>query len=66
MAIRTNYTVTDEVEDGFSDVTVSLSYDAEQDADILTIHQNGSEVIVTRDMASEVIEAVNRLLKAPA
>lgn len=65
MAIQTNYTVTDEAEDGFENVSVAGEYSVDQDAFVITLHQNGNDIIVTDEMVVEVMTAIQRLLPKP-
>jgi hypothetical protein len=61
MAIQTNYTVTDD-DDHIESVSVAGDYDAEEDCFIITLHQNGSDVVLTDKMAMDVVDAIHRLL----
>lgn len=65
MAIRTDYTITDEVgvEEPLADVSVTKTFDGDQAAEVITLNQNGSEIVLTLKMAEELTLVIGKLQK---
>lgn len=63
MAISTSYTVTDDiVEGGIADVTLSGSYDGEQDCFVVTLNQDGNEVAMSDAMLKELLPLIHQMI----
>lgn len=63
MAIRTDYTITDDITDGLDEISVAGAFDPDQDSKVVTLHQSGSEITMTYEMAREVMDAIRRVVE---
>lgn len=58
MAIRHDFTIS---ADDVAEVTVVKTHDVEHDADVVTLTQLGNEVVLTEEMANDLVKVIGLL-----